>query len=109
LAASPNGLQVGGGINADNAQQWLDAGAEKVIITSYLFPGARFDRKRLEEVERVVGKDKLVIDVSCRRRGSSWVVAMNGWKDLTDIEVNAGEFLLSMGRAATHDRINTHV
>lgn len=36
LAAWPNGLQVGGGINAGNAQEWLDAGAEKVCTDSGL-------------------------------------------------------------------------
>ncbi|KAJ3055878.1 Enzyme that catalyzes the fourth step in the histidine pathway [Rhizophlyctis rosea] len=88
LAAWPNGLQVGGGITADNAQEWLDAGAEKVILTSWLFPNAKFDKERLLSLVERVGKGKIVIDVSCKRHGDKWIVAMNKWQTPTDMEVN---------------------
>ncbi|CAM1505298.1 Fc.00g109350.m01.CDS01 [Cosmosporella sp. VM-42] len=91
LQAWPDGLQVGGGINDKNAKEWVDAGAEKVIITSFLFPGGRFSQERLDAVlEALSGdKNKLVIDLSCRRRGDdSWYVAMNKWQTITDMEVN---------------------
>ncbi|KAK6496209.1 Enzyme that catalyzes the fourth step in the histidine pathway [Arthrobotrys musiformis] len=87
LDAWPGGLQVGGGINIKNAQQWLDWGAEKVIVTSYLFPDAKFSLERLQELSSAVGKDKLVVDVSCRRRGDRWFVATNKWQTITDTEV----------------------
>ncbi|KAL4069261.1 Phosphoribosylformimino-5-aminoimidazole carboxamide ribotide isomerase [Scleroderma citrinum] len=87
LAAWPGGLQIGGGITADNAQRWLDAGASKVIVTSYLFPGGEFSLERLEGLSTIVGKDRLVVDVSCRRRENKWLVAMNKWQDITDMEV----------------------
>ncbi|KFA68779.1 hypothetical protein S40285_01141 [Stachybotrys chlorohalonatus IBT 40285] len=91
LRAWPNGLQVGGGINDKNAKFWIDAGAEKIIITSYLFPDARFSQERLDAVLAALDgdKSKLVIDLSCRRRGNnSWYVATNKWQTLTDMEVN---------------------
>ncbi|KAM0754871.1 Phosphoribosylformimino-5-aminoimidazole carboxamide ribotide isomerase [Meredithblackwellia eburnea MCA 4105] len=88
LKAWPNSLQLGGGINDENAQEWIDAGAEKVIVTSYLFPKATFDLERLQKLSAKVGKDRLVVDVSCRRRNSEWVVAMNRWQDLTTMIVN---------------------
>ncbi|UZP44629.1 hypothetical protein NXS19_012441 [Fusarium pseudograminearum] len=91
LQAWPGGLQVGGGINDKNAKEWMDAGAEKVIITSYLFPEGRFSQERLDAVLEALGgdKNKLVIDLSCRRRGEdSWFVAMNKWQTITDMEVN---------------------
>ncbi|KAF7542684.1 hypothetical protein G7Z17_g11365 [Cylindrodendrum hubeiense] len=91
LKAWPGGLQVGGGINDKNAQEWMDAGAEKVIITSYLFPEGHFSQPRLDAVLEALGgdKNKLVIDLSCRRRGEdSWFVAMNKWQTITDMEVN---------------------
>ncbi|GAA5969796.1 hypothetical protein JCM21900_003211 [Sporobolomyces salmonicolor] len=88
LQAWPDRLHVGGGITEDNAQQWIDAGAEKVIVTSYLFPQAKFDLARLQRLAEKVGKERLVVDVSCRRRNDRWVVAMNRWQDLTDMEVN---------------------
>lgn len=88
LAAWPGGLQVGGGITDENARQWLDAGASKVIVTSFLFPNAKFSLERLRRLSSEVGKERLVVDVSCRRRGDSWLVAMNKWQDITDMEVN---------------------
>lgn len=88
LEAWPQGLHLGGGITASNAQGWLDKGAQKVIVTSYLFPSCRFSLDRLRELSNKVGKDRLVIDVSCRKKGDKWVVAMNRWQDMTDTEVN---------------------
>ncbi|WVQ78205.1 phosphoribosylformimino-5-aminoimidazole carboxamide ribotide isomerase [Cryptococcus sp. DSM 104549] len=85
----PQGMQVGGGISESNAQEWLDKGAERVIVTSYLFPEGKFDESRLKRLSEKVGKDKLVVDVSCRRREGGWIVAMNGWKTLTDMFVTA--------------------
>ncbi|KAJ7591007.1 hypothetical protein C8J56DRAFT_1013800 [Mycena floridula] len=87
-AASAGGLQLGGGIDLGNVQDWLAAGASKVIVTSYLFPGAKFSLERLQAISSAAGKDRLVIDVSCRRRGDRWFVAMNKWQDITDMEVS---------------------
>ncbi|KAI8364055.1 phosphoribosylformimino-5-aminoimidazole carboxamide ribotide isomerase [Blakeslea trispora] len=63
LEAWPQGLQVGGGITLDNAQHWLSLGASKVIVTSYLFPNAKFSLERLTQLCELVSKDKLVVDV----------------------------------------------
>ncbi|KAF8524637.1 Phosphoribosylformimino-5-aminoimidazole carboxamide ribotide isomerase [Hysterangium stoloniferum] len=88
LAAWPGGLQLGGGINDKNALEWLHHGAEKIIVTSFLFPSSRFSLERLKNLSLLVGKDRLVVDVSCRRKDDRWYVAMNKWQDLTDMEVN---------------------
>ncbi|CZT08702.1 related to 5` Pro-FAR isomerase [Rhynchosporium agropyri] len=92
LAAWKGGLQVGGGINNENAKQWIDWGADKVIITSFLFPGGKFSQERLDSVLAGLGgdKEKLVIDLSCRRKGDTWFVAMDRWQTITDMEVNEG-------------------
>ena len=58
-----DGLQIAGGINPSNAKQWIDRGASKVVVTSYLFPDAKFSLERLKELERLIGKDRLVVDV----------------------------------------------
>ncbi|KAF3930068.1 hypothetical protein ABW19_dt0204249 [Dactylella cylindrospora] len=87
LNAWPGGLQIGGGINLKNAQSWLDKGADKVIITSYLFPDAKFSLERLQELSSTIGNDRLVVDISCRRRDNRWFVAMNKWQTITDMEV----------------------
>jgi len=88
LRAWPDGLQIAGGINAQNAKSWIERGASKVIVTSYLFPEGAFSLERLVELEHTVGKEKLVVDVSCRRRDGKWLVAMNRWQTITDMEVN---------------------
>lgn len=82
-------IQIGGGIHLENAKSWIDAGASKVIVTSFLFPNCQFSKDRLESLcERVGGKERLVVDVSCRRKDGKWIVAMNRWQDMTDMEVN---------------------
>jgi phosphoribosylformimino-5-aminoimidazole carboxamide ribotide isomerase len=71
LASFPNGLQIGGGINSANALGWLDAGASHVIVTGWVFREGRVDWERLGELLKVVGKEKLVLDLSCRKRVQS--------------------------------------
>ncbi|KAL4890458.1 hypothetical protein BDV59DRAFT_204415 [Aspergillus ambiguus] len=90
LSTWPGGLQVAGGITDKNAQYWIDQGAEKVIITSFLFPEGKFSRERLEAVLAALGGDrsKLVLDLSCRRKDNTWFVAMNRWQTITEMEIN---------------------
>ncbi|MDH4443999.1 MAG: phosphoribosylformimino-5-aminoimidazole carboxamide ribotide isomerase [Akkermansiaceae bacterium] len=89
LAAWPGGLQIGGGIDAANAADWLDAGASHVIVTSALFdPAGKFQEERLRELVAKVGCERLVIDLSCRRTAAGWAVAMNRWQTLTDLVVD---------------------
>jgi len=90
LKAWPDGLHVGGGINASNAQEWLGHGAEKLIVTSWLFSDAVFSEERCRQLAALVGKDRLVFDLSCRRRRDKdgWFVAINRWQDTTDLEVS---------------------
>ena len=90
LAAYPQGLQVGGGIRLDNASSWLRAGASHVIVTSWLFDeAARFRPERLEALVAEVGRERLVVDLSCRRSNVGWIVAMNRWQTPTDFELTA--------------------
>ena len=90
LRAYPNGMQIGGGIRPDNAQRYLDAGASHVIVTSYIFDGtAQFSESRLLEMTEAVGRNRLVLDLSCRATAHGWSVAMNRWQTLTDLPVNA--------------------
>ena len=93
LAAYPGGLQVGGGISAQNAKEYIDAGASHVIVTSWIFPDGHLDRERLAELVRTVGKEHLVLDLSCKRTGiidgkPQWNIATNRWQTLIDIQVN---------------------
>lgn len=95
LAAYPGGLQVGGGITADNALEYLNAGASHVIVTSWIFPDGKLDRERLERLSQTVGKERLVLDLSCKRvsdpedANPRWKIATNRWQTLIDIEITA--------------------
>ena len=88
LGAYPGGLQVGGGISPENSARYLEAGASHVIVTSWVFNGGRLDEARLEEMVRVVGRDRLVLDLSCRRRGDSYLVVTNRWQRFTELVVD---------------------
>jgi phosphoribosylformimino-5-aminoimidazole carboxamide ribotide isomerase len=89
LAAYPGGLQIGGGVNPDNARGWLDAGASHVIVTSWVFREGRVDFARLNQLIEVVGKDRLVLDLSCRRRGEKYFVVTDRWQKFTELEISA--------------------
>lgn len=89
LQAYPNGLQVGGGITAENAPTYIAAGATHVIVTSYIFHDGMLDQARLDQLIAAVGKDKLVIDLSCRKRDDKWFVVTDKWTKFSDFEVNA--------------------
>ena len=86
LVAYPGGLQVGGGIKRENAAKWLEAGASHVIVTSWLFDKeGRFLERNLADLVSEVGRERLVIDLSCRATGEGWVVAMDRWQKKTDL------------------------
>lgn len=93
LKAAPGFLQVGGGINNTNCKEWLKY-ADKVIITSWLFnKEGKFLQENLSEISQLCGKERLVVDLSCRRtKDNKWIVAMNKWQTLTDMELNAITF-----------------
>lgn len=89
LAAYPGGLQIGGGIHADNAAAWLEAGASHVIVTSWIFPAGELDLTRLETLVRRIGRERLVLDLSCRKRGADYLVVTDRWQRFTSLAVNA--------------------
>ncbi|MEO4052186.1 phosphoribosylformimino-5-aminoimidazole carboxamide ribotide isomerase [Solibacillus sp. CAU 1738] len=89
LKTYPNALQIGGGITAENATKFIEAGASHVIVTSYIFHDGALDMDRLEKLVSTVGKDKLVIDLSCRIRNGKWFVVTDKWTKFSDFEVNA--------------------
>ncbi len=88
LQAYPGGLQIGGGVNSDNGRAWLDAGASHVIVTSWVFRGGQLDWERLAQLDAAVGRERLVLDLSCRKRGTDYVVVTDRWQTFTDLTVN---------------------
>lgn len=89
LAAYPQGLQIGGGITADNAQKYIEAGASHIIVTSYIFHDGQLDLARLKCLNQLIGKERLVIDLSCKMRDGKWFVMTDKWTTYSHFEVNA--------------------
>jgi len=88
ITAYPGGLQVGGGINAGNARNWLEGGASHVIVTSWVFREGRLDWERLKELDKVIGKNRLVLDLSCRKRKENYFVVTDRWQKFTELTLS---------------------
>ncbi len=92
LAAYPGGLQLGGGVDASNAQRFLEAGASHVILTSYVFQDGKLQRDNLRRVVAAVGRERLVLDLSCRIRNGRYYIVTDRWQTFTEVELR-GETL----------------
>lgn len=88
LSAFPQGLQIGGGITVENAEDFLRMGASHVIVTSYVFREGRIDYKRLRSLVAVVGREHLVLDLSCRKRGDAYYIVTDRWQNFTTTQMN---------------------
>lgn len=88
LRSYPGGLQIGGGITAGNAAAYLEMGGSHVIVTSYIFRDGQLNQSILDRIVSEVGKDRLVIDLSCKQKDGKWFVVTNQWKQFSDFEVN---------------------
>jgi phosphoribosylformimino-5-aminoimidazole carboxamide ribotide isomerase len=89
LRAYPGGLQLGGGVNAENASLYLNAGASHVIVTSWIFREGRVEWDRLKVLVQAIGKKRLVLDLSCRKRGDEYVVVTDRWQKFTTMTLSA--------------------
>lgn len=85
LAAYPGGLQVGGGINDENAGEYLKAGASHVIVTSFVFQNGELNYRNLEKIVSAVGREHLVLDLSCRRRDGAYYIVTDRWQKFTEV------------------------
>lgn len=88
LRAYPGGLQAGGGIDPESAGEYLDAGASHVIVTSYVFSNGGIDNERLTKLVGKIGRERLVLDLSCRKRGNDFVIVTDRWQNFTDVVIN---------------------
>ena len=88
LAAFPGGLHLGGGVDTENAKGWLEAGASHVIVTSWAFRDGQLDWERLKQLVAAIGKERLVLDLSCRRRGEDYFVVTDRWQKFTELTVS---------------------
>ena len=83
LLEYPGGLQIGGGITADNANAFLEMGASHVIVTSYAFRDGVVDYERLDALQRAVGRKHLVLDLSCRKKDGAYYIVTDRWQKFT--------------------------
>ena len=87
LNVYPGGLQIGGGIQPGNALEYLEAGASHVIVTSYVFSQGRLHKERLQEMLKTVGKEHLVLDLSCRKKDDAYYIVTDRWQNYTDVRL----------------------
>lgn len=87
LQTYPGGLQLGGGVNEKNAADFLDAGASHVIVTSYVFRDGQIYYDNLEKLVREIGREHLVLDLSCRRKEDGYYIVTDRWQKFTDIKI----------------------
>lgn len=88
IKAWPDNLQIGGGITIENGKKWLDIGASKIIITSYMFKNNKLNFDKLEKLVNQIGKENITIDLSCRKKKNKYFVVKDKWQTFTDTEVN---------------------
>lgn len=87
LGAYPGGLQLGGGVNPENAAEYLDAGASHVIVTSFVFKDGQISWENLEMMEKSAGREKLVLDLSCRKKDDRYYIVTDRWQKFTQVPV----------------------
>jgi len=88
LKAYPKGMQIGGGINDENAYEYLEGGADKVIVTSFVFKNGQISYENLEKLVKAVGKENLVLDLSCRKKDDNYYIVTDRWQKYTDVILN---------------------
>ena len=88
LNAYPNGLQIGGGITAENAREYIEAGASHVIVTSYVFKDGEVNWKNLDKLVNAVGKNHIVLDLSCRKKDGNYYIVTNRWQTFTNVKIH---------------------
>ncbi|MFL2859468.1 MAG: phosphoribosylformimino-5-aminoimidazole carboxamide ribotide isomerase [Pontiellaceae bacterium] len=92
LNAWPNGFQIGGGITIDNAKKWIDKGAKSVIVTSWIFSDKKIDLDKIIQLSKSIGKERIVIDLSCRKNNNQFYVVKDRWQTFTETKLNLDTF-----------------
>ena len=88
LHAEPGDFSLGGGVTPENAQDYLDAGASHVIVTSYVFSEGRFNREHLEQMVSAIGKKHMILDLSCRRKNDGFYIVTDRWQKWSDVRLS---------------------
>lgn len=84
LHAYPGGLQIGGGMNDQNAAYFLAQGASHIIVTSFVFKDGKIHYENLKKISAVTGKKHLVLDLSCRKKDGAYYIVTDRWQKFTE-------------------------
>lgn len=87
LKTYPAGLQIGGGITDKNAKEYLEAGASHVIVTSFVFKNGQIHWENMKKLLAAAGKEKIVIDLSCRKKEDGYYIVTDRWQKFTDVKL----------------------
>ena len=87
LRAYPGGMQIGGGITDVNAAEYIEAGASHVIVTSYVFRDGEVRWENMDRLRRAVGKEHVVIDLSCRKKEDGYYIVTDRWQTYTRVRL----------------------
>ena len=93
LHAYIEGMQIGGGVNDENAREYINEGASHIIVTSYVFKNGTINYENLDRLVKAVGKKRVVLDLSCRKRDDKYYVVTDRWQKFTDVVFD--EYILS--------------
>ncbi len=58
-----------------------------MIVTSYVFRDGQIAYENLEKIKREVGREHLVLDLSCRKKDGEYYVVTDRWQRFTDTKV----------------------
>lgn len=86
LKAFKGGMQIGGGITADNAVEYTDF-ASHVIVTSYVFKDGNIYEDNLKKLVGAVGREKIVLDLSCRKKDGEYYITTDRWQKMTNVNI----------------------
>ena len=84
----PQGFHIGGGITPKNASFFLNEGASHVIVTSCIFKDAGIRWENLDAMVSAVGKQRLVLDLSCIKKDDAYYIAADRWQKITTVSIS---------------------
>ena len=88
LNAYPQGMRIGGGMNKNNCLEYINFGASHIIFNSAIFYHGRLNLEDLKSIKKVLGKSRIVLDLSCKEYDGKFFVMSNKWKEKSNFEIN---------------------
>ena len=58
-----------------------------MIVTSYVFRDGKINWENMEKLKHAVGKENVVIDLSCRKKEDGYYIVTDRWQKFTDVKL----------------------